>query len=287
MTRVFGVMGFPISHSLSPVMHNAAFQVLGLDAIYAPFEVPPRQLGAVLRGLQAAGIEGLNITVPLKERIVPLLDRRRGLERTAAILGAVNTLVRTDGRLVGYNTDVAGFRRVLAEALHMDCRKKRVLLLGAGGAARAVAWALFETAPQAIYVANRTATKATQFVRWARRYSSGVMLEAIPFRRQALAEIVRQADLLINATSLGLRADDPLPVDPAALHRRLRVCDLVYRTPTTPLVREARRRGLFAIDGLPMLIYQGAESFRLWWRREPPVSVMRRAVEEAVRKRRP
>ena len=284
MTRVFGVMGFPIHHSLSPVMHNAAFQALGLDAVYAPFEVSPRHLGPVFRGLQAAGIAGLNITVPLKERIVPLLNRE-DLDRSAGIIGAVNTLIRKGERFVGYNTDVAGFRRALADALHVDCRDTRILLLGAGGAARAVAWALIEARPQAMYVANRTAAKAKRLVRWLQDYASGVAVEVIPFGRKAVAEALQDVDLLINATSLGLRASDPLPVDPAALHKRLAVCDLVYRAPTTALVREARRRGLFAIDGLPMLLYQGAESFRLWWRREPPVSVMRRAVEEAMRRR--
>lgn len=283
MTRVFGVMGCPISHSLSPVMHTAAFRALGLDAVYAPFEVPPHQLSRVLRGLCAAGIEGLNITVPLKERIVAWLGRQN-LERSAAAVGAVNTLVRKGERFVGYNTDVTGFRRALTESLRMDAQATRVLLLGAGGAARAVAWALATMQPQMICVANRTTVNATRLVRWLRACASGVTVETIPFRRHAIAEALREVDLLINATSLGLRASDSLPVDPAAFHRRLKVCDLVYRAPTTGLVREARRRGLVAIDGLPMLLYQGAESFRLWWHREPPISVMRRAVEEAVRK---
>lgn len=281
MTRVFGVMGYPISHSLSPVMHTAAFEALGLDAIYAPFEVRPNQLSPVLQGLQIMGVDGLNVTVPLKERLARLLPGT-DLDRVAAALGAVNTLAQRDGRLVGYNTDVEGFRLALVEAMRCDVRKKRVLLLGAGGAARAAAWALAQLGPEALWVANRTAAHATRLARWLRRHAPRLTVEVVPFGRRSTAKALAQADVLVNATSLGLRPGDALPVDPAAMHKRLMVFDLVYHAPTTALVREARRRGAFAIDGLPMLLYQGAESFRLWWQREPPLDVMRRAVERAV-----
>ena len=283
MTRVFGVMGFPISHSLSPVMHNVALQALDLDALYAPFEVPPHHLGKVLWGLHAAGVEGLNITVPHKEHILRYL-RRADVTAQAWALGAVNTLVRRGGRFVAYNTDVEGFRRALAEELCVDCRNQRVLLLGAGGAARAVGRALVSMRPRAIYVANRTATKTARLVRWLQQCSPSGTIEAVVFDREGLAELLPRIELLINATSLGLRASDPLPVDPATIHKRLVVFDLVYRAPTTSLVQTARRRGALAVDGLAMLVYQGAESFRLWWRREPPIAVMRRAVEHALRK---
>lgn len=294
MTRVFGVMGFPISHSLSPVMHNAAFQALGLDAIYAPFEVMPRQLSPVLQGLQVMGVDGLNVTVPLKERLARLLSRT-DLDPIALTLGAVNTLVQRDGRLVGYNTDVEGFRRALVEEMRCDVRKKRVLLLGAGGAARAAAWALAQLGPEALWVANRTAMHANRLARWLRRHTPRVTIEVVPFGRRSTAKALAQADVLVNATSLGLRPGDALPVDPSAMHKRLMVFDVVYpvrpslqgaggRAPTTALVRQARRRGACAIDGLAMLLYQGAESFRLWWQREPPLDVMRRAVERAIRK---
>ena len=293
MTRVFGVMGYPISHSLSPVMHNAAFEALGLDAIYAPFEVPPHQLKSVLQGLQIMGGVGLNVTVPLKERLARLLSRAN-LDPIAAALGAVNTLAQRDGRLVGYNTDVEGFCRALVEEMRCDVRKKRVLLLGAGGAARAAAWALAQGGPEALWVANRTAAHADRLARWLRRHTPRLTIEVVPFGRRSTAKALAQTDVLVNATSLGLRPGDALPVDPAAIHKRLMVFDLVYsaypgqrgagrRSPTTPLVRQARRRGAFAIDGLAMLLYQGAESFRLWWQREPPLDVMRRAVEQALR----
>ena len=284
MTRVFGVMGFPISHSLSPVMHNAAFQALGLDAIYAPFEVPPRQLRPVLQGLQVMGVDGLNVTVPLKERLARLLSRTN-LDPVAATLGAVNTLAQRDGRLVGYNTDVEGFRRALVEDLRCDVRRKRVLLLGAGGAARAAAWALAQGGPEALWVANRTAAHADRLARWLRRHTPRLTIEVVPFGRRSTAKVLAQADVLVNATSLGLHPGDALPVDPSAMHKRLMVFDAVYAVPTTALVRQARRRGACAIDGLAMLLYQGAESFRLWWQREPPLDVMRRAVEQALRRR--
>ncbi len=291
MTRVFGVVGYPISHSLSPLMHTAAFDALGLDAIYAPFEVPPRVLGPVFQGLAAAGIDGLNITVPHKERIMRSLNPRTDLDESASVVGAVNTLVRKGSRFIGYNTDVAGFRQVLREALHWHSRGKRILLLGTGGAARAVGWVLTQAVPERITVANRTPAHTNRFIRWLRRAASRqgtherLELTTIPFERRAIGRRLQEVDLLVNATSLGLRLGDPLPVPPRTIRKGLVVVDLVYRAPTTKLVLEARRRGALAVDGLPMLVYQGAESFRLWWHRPPPIDVMRRAVEQALRTR--
>lgn len=286
--RIFGILGYPLSHTLSPIMHRAAFEALGLKAIYAPFEVPPAQVGRLLRGLQVCGIDGLNVTVPHKERILRYLSPRHELTAQARAIGAVNTLVRRGRRFIGHNTDVEGFRRTLRDELKLRLQGARVLVLGAGGAARAVVWALTQDAPQAIIVANRTPARARQLVRWIRRYTStSTTVEAMPRERRRMAAVMPSLDLLINATSLGLRPADPLPVDPAALHKSLAVVDLVYRAPTTALVRAARRRGALAVDGLPMLVYQGAESFRLWWNRPAPVAVMRRAVEAAVKRRRP
>jgi shikimate dehydrogenase len=292
MTRLFGVMGFPIHHSLSPAMHTAALRALRMDALYTAFDVPPRFLRSVLDALILAGVEGLNVTVPLKERIVPLLDR---VDPTAQAVGAVNTVAIRRGRTVGYNTDVAGFTRALTEALRVDGRGRRVLLLGAGGAARAVGWALLALGPARIWVANRTPSRAARLVRWLRaarpvNRSGGAVrppteISAVSYQPAALSRMLPVVDLVINATSLGLGTTDPLPVDAQALHRRLSVFDLVYRRPTTAFVQAARRRGALAIDGLPMLLYQGAESLRLWLGRPAPLQAMRRALVEAMRAR--
>lgn len=273
MTRVFGVLGFPVTHSLSPVMHAAAFEALGLDALYAPFEVPPSQLARVLRGLVACGIDGLNVTVPLKEAIVPHLN---GLEGDARVLRAVNTIVIRSGRLIGHNTDVAGFARALRE-LGWRPRPSTAVLLGAGGAAKAAAWALTQTPGMRLMIANRHLARARRLADWLQRARPGCRTQT-----QGLREVdLRGCDLLVNATSVGMRAGDA-PVPLTGLTKRMMVYDLVYNRPT-PLVRMAQRKGCVASGGASMLVYQGAEAFRLWWRREPPVDAMRRAVERALR----
>ncbi len=285
MTRIFGVIGHPIAHSLSPIMHQAAFEALGLDAVYAPFDVPPAQLTRVVRGLDACGIDGFNVTVPHKAGVARLL--RGSLDPVSRALGAVNTVVRRNGRLFGHNTDVVGFARALQE-MRITVRGGTVVVLGAGGAARAVVWALLRERPLKLILANRTASRAAELAAWARRtIPAARCLEIAPdgLNTPFLKLELVMADLVVNATSLGLKAGDPLPVDVRWIRKACAVVDLVYRAPTTPLVAAARRRGSLATDGLPMLVYQGAESFRLWWNRPAPVDAMRRAVERAVKQR--
>ena len=279
MTRVFGVLGYPLSHSLSPIMHQAAYEALDLDALYAPFQVPPSQLSKVLRGLERAGIDGLNVTVPHKERVRRWLGERR-IDDAARDIGAVNTLLRRDGRLIGTNTDVEGFRGVLQE-LRCAIHGKPVLLLGAGGAARAVAFTLLHDGAGRVWLTNRTASRANGLHRWMRRQRLGASVEVVDWTVRA--SVARRAEVVVNATSLGLRPSDPLPLPASALHEGQVVVDLVYAAPTTRLVQEARRRRALAADGVPMLVYQGAASFRLWWKRPAPVTAMRKVVEQEVR----
>ena len=273
MTRVFGVIGHPIHHSLSPAMHAATFRALDLDALYAAFDVPPRFLAPMLRAFVLSGVEGLNVTVPLKERVAPLLDH---VDPAAAAIGAVNTIVIRHRRTTGYNTDGVGFRRALEE-LGWRGRRASVVILGAGGAARAVAWELGRVRGSRLTIANRHPRRAQALARWLRRHRTGIQVEAIPLSRVSL----EGAALVVNATTLGMRKTDGSPVNPALLHRGLTVYDLVYHR-QTPLVRAARRRGCVAANGLSMLLYQGAESLRLWLHREPPVDVMRRALGQAL-----
>ena len=272
MTRLFGVIGHPIGHSLSPAMHAAALRALRCDACYGAFDVPPRFLTTMLRALVLAGVEGLNVTVPLKETVIPLMDR---LDPTARAIGAVNTIVIRNRRLTGHNTDAAGFRRALANDLRFTARGARVLLLGAGGAARAVGWALAADRARKIWIANRTPAKARRLARRLPRAA------ALPWRADTLRAAAGEADLVVNATTVGMRPSDRPPVDPAWLRRRTCVYDLVYQHETR-LIRGARRRGCVAAGGLSMLLYQGAESLRLWLHREPPTNVMRRALIQAI-----
>jgi len=274
MTRLFGIIGHPIAHSLSPAMHTAAFRALGVDARYAPVEVPLRFLRPMLQALILAGVEGLNVTVPLKEAVAPLLDR---LDVSARATGAVNTIVIRNRRTIGYNTDGAGFARALGELSWRPRPDRQAVVLGAGGAARAAAWELARSGVGCVAIANRHPARAKRLAAWlSRRWPRGRVC-AVPLREVDPAE----ADLMVNATTVGMRAADHPLIDPAALRRGALVYDLVY-TRETALVRAARRRGCVAANGLSMLLYQGAESLRLWLRRQPPIEVMRRALARAA-----
>ena len=273
MTRIFGVIGHPIGHSLSPAMHIAAFRALHLDALYEPFDVAPRFLAPMLRGLTLAGVEGLNVTVPLKEAVLPLLDR---VDPDARAIGAVNTIVIRGRRLTGYNTDTIGLRMALKD-LGWRPRPACVVILGAGGAARAVAWELARIRGSCLTIANRHLRRAQTLARWLKRTHPHVCIQAVPLSQVSLDD----AELLINATTVGMRASDGLPIDAGTLRRGMLVYDLVYHR-QTPLVRAARRRGCVAANGLSMLLYQGAASLQLWLHRPPPLEVMRRALIKAV-----
>lgn len=275
MTRLFGVMGYPIGHSLSPVMHTAALRAMRLDALYAPFEVPPRFILPMLRGLIWAGVEGLNVTVPLKERVISLLDQ---VDPTARAIGAVNTIVIRHRRTIGYNTDGIGFLRAV-QALGYRPGSGRTVILGAGGAARAVAWELMRQPGHRVTIANRHIERARRLARWLTRQRRSADVEVVPLGRLRLDGV----ELLVNATSVGMRATDGMLVPPQALRRGMVVYDLVYHRQTL-LVRQARRRGCVAANGLSMLLYQGAESLRLWLHRQPPIDVMRRTIQQALEK---
>lgn len=254
-------------------MHNAALQALKLDALYTAVDVPPRYLKPVLRALVLAGVEGFNVTVPLKEAVIPLLD---AVEPSARAIGAVNTILVRNRRLVGLNTDGIGFLKALRE-LGWQPRGTRAVILGAGGAARAAAWELARLPGAQVTIANRHVSRAQALARWLKRQHPRAQVRASSLKEISLQE----ANLLVNATTVGMKASEGLLVDPQQLHRGLRVFDMVYPRETA-LVRAARRRGAVAAGGLSMLLYQGAESLRRWVRRPPPVGVMRRALPAAL-----
>lgn len=274
MTRLFGVIGHPICHSLSPAMHNAALGALRCDALYAPFDVPPRFLRPMLRGLVLAGVEGLNVTVPLKEVVLPLLDR---VDPVARAIGAVNTLLVRDRTLIGYNTDGIGCRHALEELGWRAHRPTRAVLLGAGGAARAVAWELTRASGSCLVIANRRLSRAQRLARWVARHHPRACVRGVSLQHAPLDE----AEVVVNATTVGMHPTDRWTVDLGRLRRGTLVYDLVYHR-QTPLVQLARRRGCVAANGLSMLLYQAAESLRLWVHRRPPVEVMRRALVEEM-----
>ncbi len=263
-TRLAGVMGWPVEHSLSPAMHNAAFRALGLNWAYLALPVEPARLVEAMRGLAAAGCGGLNVTIPHKRAV---LDECSSVSPAVAAIGAANTLVPDGaGGWAAENTDAEGFLRALDEAAPLDLDGAEVLLIGAGGAARAVAWAL-RTRGARVRVANRTPDRAADL---------GLH---VPFVPAALDATAGQAALVVNATSLGLGADVPPPELPlAGLGPGQVAFDLVYRPGGTPWLAAAAARGARTVDGLGMLLHQGAAAFARWTGVEPPVEVMREAL---------
>lgn len=277
MMRV-GLIGDPVEHSLSPVMHGAAFAALGLDARYELWHTPVSELGSRVAGLRAGDVLGANVTVPHKQAVMDLCD---DVSQIASRIGAVNTLIPRDGHLHGDNTDAYGFMRALRE-VPSPSGLRNALILGAGGAARAVAVALRTEGVDSIHIANRTPARASELA--AALQGTGLTgIKAIPW--SDLARVLPKAELLVNATILGWHGDEsPLPValldllSPDAC-----VFDLTYRE--TALIRAARERGLAVADGLGMLVYQGARSLELWTGRAAPIEVMRQAVVAEQRRR--
>ncbi|MER3490489.1 MAG: shikimate dehydrogenase [Meiothermus sp.] len=267
MSIRLGLIGFPLAHSLSPAMHRAALQELGLAGTYelleTPLELLPQRLAEVRQEFR-----GVNVTVPHKEHVLPFLD---DLSPEAAAIGAVNTVVNESGRLVGHNTDAAGFLRGLEEA-GIAYRGKRVLILGAGGAARGIAFALKPHAAE-IWIQNRTPIRAMAL---AEEFG----LVFVP--DFSLEGAVRECDLLINTTSVGLKDPRSSPLPQGLLPQSGVVVDIVYNPPLTKLLQDAQARGLRTLGGLPMLVWQGALAFELWTGQRPEVSGMYRAARDGL-----
>lgn len=275
-TKIYAIFGYPVGHSLSPAMHNAAFIAKALDALYIPWSVAVEDFPTALQAVRRMeNFGGGNVTVPHKEQAAKLCD---GLSPEAEALGAVNTLVAQDGGLFGHNTDGAGFLRLLGEG-GFDPKGKRILLLGAGGAAKAVAFALAGAGAAELFIANRTLERAEALAALLRGRHLQCQILALSLHNIALA--IASADLVVNATTLGLKPEDPSPIDWGPLNSRALAVDLIYNPPETAFLKEARRRGLRVQNGLGMLLYQGAAAFELWTKEAAPLEAMRAALEAA------
>ena len=275
--KVF-LLAHPAGHSVSPAMHNAAFDSLGIDAKYEAWDVPPDDLAAAVASLRKENIYGANVTIPHKLAVLPLMD---SLSNAAKQIGAVNTIVNQGGNLFGHNTDAAGFLRALKEDANFSPRGKSVVMLGAGGAARAVAYALLQEGVANLRVYNRTESKAEALVQ------DFLLFGGIEHLTETgLQDVVRDADLLINTTSVGMEKggiDPKVSLLPqSVLPKGGFVADLVYRPAVTQLMRDAKAAGLDVQNGLPMLVYQGAESFEYWTGQSPPADIMLRAATSAL-----
>lgn len=276
-TKVCGIIGDPVLHSMSPVMQNAAFKAAGLDYVYVAFAVSSESLDQCATSVRTFQIRGLNVTVPHKVGVMETLD---DVDPLAMHIGAVNTIVNTDGRLVGYNTDGPGFMRALEEAgLHVA--GKKIVMLGAGGAARAVAYSVAEAGAH-LTILNRSVERAEALAHEV----SGTRDEHVgyaPLEHACLREKLAAADVLVNTTSVGMSPDIESTPCPAELLREdLCVCDIVYHPLRTRLLTEAEAAGATTIGGAEMLIHQGAQAFELWTGVAAPVDAMRRAVMERL-----
>ena len=348
-TRVVGVIGDPVEHSLSPIVQNAALRAAGLNWVYLPFHVRPDSLPSAIGALRALNLVGFNVTIPHKERVLRLIDE---VDPYAAWLGAVNTIGWADGgRLKGWNTDGAGFLASLAEAVDFQPQGTRVVILGAGGAARAIAGQLCLSGVSSLTIVNRTYSRAEKLVEWLQSAAavapavapvvapaaapvlapafgpamggqdtadgpgihpqpqaqpeaqSQPQVQSHPQSRLqactrpkpelaalawddavALARAIEQADLLVQATAYGMHPQEEAkpPVPASLLHPGLVVCDIVYRPLETALLREAKVRGARPVNGLGMLVHQGAASFTIWTGLPAPVAVMRQALADAL-----
>jgi shikimate dehydrogenase len=286
MMRV-GLIGYPVKHSISPRFQQAAFDALQLDVRYELWETPPDRLVDAVSRLREPGYLGANVTIPHKQPVRSLIDR---VDATASAIGAVNTIVRDpDGSLSGFNTDVEGFARSIRVDGQTDLRGRKVVLLGSGGAARGVMAALLENGADEVVVVSRRPERAQDLLDHLRQ--GGLGSPRTRTRVSVLGDLVTlelavcSCDVLVNATPVGMAGhgtDEELLVDPLWISNRMLVCDLIYNPPITPLLMAAQKRGARILNGLPMLVYQGAASFERWTGKPAPVALMRQKATEAL-----
>ncbi len=288
-----GVIGYPVRHSVSPAFQQAALDHLAIPARYDRYEVAPHDLPTFVATLRGDEWLGINVTIPHKQAVIPLMDEVEQLSRE---IGSVNTVLRRPGGLEGRTTDHLGFLRAV-RGIGFRCEGARAVVLGAGGSARAIVAALIEAEAESIHITGRSGARAADLVAVLlplRALHSGPATSCPPQDRtlhwstwdpSVLIPLVRSADLLVNTTPVGMRgggADDESPVPAESLHPGLTVFDAVYNPIETPLLRDARTAGAQTVSGLDMLVYQGAESFHLWTGQDAPIEIMMRAARAAL-----
>ena len=278
-TKIYGVIGDPIEHSLSPIIQNAAFEAAGLDSTFLAFKVKSAEVERAINGMRGLGIQGINVTMPHKNEVIKFLD---GVEENARQLNAVNTIKNDKGKLYGFNTDGVGALNALREN-GFDPKGKKVALLGAGGAARAIAYAIARETEE-LAIVNRTLNSAAELANMIyQNFNSKVC--AYTLSPLAIKGTLSEAELLINTSSVGMKPNEARsPVNKRWLRSDLAVMDIVYNPVETKLAKEAKSAGAKVISGVEMLIYQGAASFEIWTGKKAPVEVMREAALNQLRK---
>lgn len=275
-TVMYGVFGDPIRHSKSPIMLNRAFHESGLNSAYAAFHILPGTLKDAVYGIRALGFRGVNVTIPHKVELMNYMDE---IDEGARFIGAVNTVVNEGGRLIGYNTDGIGYVRSLKEETGIQLSGKKVLILGAGGAARGVGYALAKEGAAFIRIANRTEEKAIELASMISQYT-----DAAGMGLDRIADYMNDIDLIVNTTSAGMYPNvDEMPMDPDLIREGIVVSDLIYNPLITCFLREAETRGAVIHGGLGMFIYQGAYAFEYWTGLPAPVQAMREVVLQSFK----
>ncbi len=260
-TRVVGLLGYPVGHTLSPIMHNQAFTHLNMDWFYLPFEVKPENLKEGVVGLSALGVRGVNLTIPYKIEAMKYLT---GIDEKAKRIGACNTIVFNEDGITGYNTDGDGFVKSLKD-IGFEVKDKNVYLIGCGGAGRAIGISLAASGIKKLALFDVSQEKKESLKKTIEEFTNCEVFETL-----------KERDLLINATPLGMKENDPMPCDVSSIHKDMLVYDIIYKK--TPLLIEAEKRGAKIMNGIEMLIHQGAESFEIWTGVYPPIDVMRKAI---------
>ncbi|MBB6729776.1 shikimate dehydrogenase [Cohnella zeiphila] len=273
-TVLYGVIGDPVRHSKSPVMLNRAFRESGINGVYGAFHVTPDRLGEAIAGMRALGFRGLNVTIPHKIDVMAYLDE---IDEGARAVGAVNTIVNDGGRLTGFNTDGIGYVRSLKEEAEPDLAGKRIVVVGCGGAARGIVWALTRERPHSVVLVNRTAERARELAGF---FPPEAAVSAADWAQ--LKDVCAEADVVINTTSVGMSPNvEAVPLDPSWLKPGAVASDLIYNPLTTAFLRRAAERGCRIHGGLGMFVYQGAYAFEYWTGKPAPVEAMRAVVLES------
>lgn len=278
--ELYGLVGHPVRHSLSPAMQNAAFREIGIDAEYLLHDIRPENLVSFLENLRSSKIAGLNVTIPHKIKTKEYLEHKGSLDENARKLGAVNTIKVTPDGLCGFNTDGPGFYRSLVEDLACESEGKTIFILGAGGASHAIALYLGD-GPRHIFVSDIDKEKAGALKEHYAKFYKRDKFEIIA--PKDYPQVMKKAHLIINATPIGMKVEDPSPIDTGLLRPGQYVYDLVYNRPMTQLVKSARIAKCHATTGLGMLLYQGAIAFEIWAKKPAPIAVMKKALREALK----
>lgn len=281
-TRFIGLLGYPLGHSLSPLMQNLALEHRGLNKIYIPLETRPEDLSIVVKALPKMNFDGFNVTIPYKIEVMKYLD---AIDQNARLIGAVNTVDIKEGRFKGYNTDGTGFLRSLEENIKDRVEGKNIFILGAGGASRAIAMTLAMKGARKVYICNRTYERSVDLSDSINK-SFVNRSEAVPMEYDHMKRALDDSEILINTTKVGMYPDvDHSPIDKKLLHKGLIVYDIVYNPEKTKLLEEAEELGCKTISGLWMLVYQGAEAFEIWTGKKAPVDKMYEAIYRRLKEK--